>query len=148
MPPPIRALPKLTQCRRLTRDGNVAQIQTDSQVLGSIKEFLSSCPTERYLLASQPNVHAADLRGCSSTPHLCRALSDETVSGQFRVAEVVGKIDIDSLTSLVKKACADRSIAVDVRELKLSPLPRQQSRAEVLSDNGMASKAAALVERY
>ena len=53
------------------------------------------------------------------------------------MAEVVGKIDIDSLAGFIKSACADKKVAAEVHELKLSPLPQGARRTDVLGDNGM-----------
>jgi hypothetical protein len=131
-----RAVPSSNRASRLHQNLGEQQLQTSSQVLDSLKDFLSSCPTERYLLASQPNAHATDIRGCSGTPHLCRAISNEKIRGQLSVSEVVGLIDVDALGDSIKRACANQNKVAEVHETKLAPLPAGQRRKDVLEDNG------------
>src|SRR5690554_2040428 len=62
------------QRHRLTRaisnrypDGPIQdQLQTSSQVESTAKDFLSSCPTDRYLVVLQPNLSPDELRGANS----------------------------------------------------------------------------------
>ncbi|KAK4157207.1 BIG/ATPase V1 complex, subunit S1 [Chaetomidium leptoderma] len=103
---------------------STAQLQTSSQVLTTAKSLLASCPTRRYILVSQPNMHAADIRDVSSSgsssgsgsgsssssssschhmPNLCRAVQDITAAaatgsesggGVWAVAEVIGQVSL------------------------------------------------------
>ncbi|WYZ38929.1 hypothetical protein EsH8_III_000843 [Colletotrichum jinshuiense] len=121
---------------------NPAQLQTESQVLKSVQDLLSSCPTDRYLLVSQPNVNAADIRGpdgndCKAT-NLCSAISGNGVRGVYSVAEVVGEVAVDKLAEYIKTACADKGKAETVRieQTKLAPLGRDvHERASTLAEN-------------
>ncbi|TDZ74231.1 hypothetical protein CTRI78_v001071 [Colletotrichum trifolii] len=118
-----------------------AQLQTESQVLASVKSLLSSCPTDRYLLVSQPNANAADIRGSDAndcrSPNLCRAIASKDVKGVYSVAEVIGEVKIDRLAEYIHTACADKKIVID--QTRLSPLGRNPGeRANTLSDNDHA----------
>ncbi|KAL0944070.1 ER protein big1 [Colletotrichum truncatum] len=120
---------------------NPAQLQTESQVFKSVQDILSSCPTDHYLLVSQPNANAADIRGpdggdCRS-PNLCRAISGKNVRGIYSVAEVVGEVKADSIAEYIQKTCgsnSERKFRID--QTKLAPLGRNpRQRASTLADN-------------
>ncbi|KXH28127.1 ER protein BIG1 [Colletotrichum simmondsii] len=115
---------------------NPAQLQTQSQVVKTVQDLLSSCPTDRYLLVSQPNVNAADIRnpdsGDCQSPNLCRAISDKDARGVYSVAEVVGEVPIGKLADYIKKSCAGKT--VEVEEARLAALGRD-ARAATLADN-------------
>ncbi|KAK2028513.1 ER protein BIG1 [Colletotrichum zoysiae] len=115
-----------------------AQLQTESQVVKSVQGLLSSCPTDRYLLVTQPNVNAADIRGpygneCKA-PNLCRAIASSDVHGVYSVAEVVGEVPIGALADYIKTTCAGRT--VEIEQTRLAPLGRDtRERASTFADN-------------
>ncbi|GKT58911.1 ER protein BIG1 [Colletotrichum tofieldiae] len=117
------------------------QLQTESQVVKSVQDLLSSCPTDRYLLVAQPNVNAADIRGPDGSdckaPNLCRAIAGGDVHGVYSVAEVVGEVPIDALADYIKTACAGKT--VEIEQTRLAPLGRDtRERASTLADNDYA----------
>uniref|UniRef100_A0A0L0NHJ4 Protein BIG1 n=1 Tax=Tolypocladium ophioglossoides (strain CBS 100239) TaxID=1163406 RepID=A0A0L0NHJ4_TOLOC len=115
---------------------NHDQIQTSSEVLRHTKEILATCLTDRYLVVTQPGVHAADLRradGCSM-PHLCRAVEDPRVRSRYTVSEVVGDVTNSGMAEHIKAACTKKKKAVTVEEIGLASLP-SQDRASTLSEN-------------
>jgi hypothetical protein len=131
---------------RLPPASITAQLQTNNQVLASAKELLASCPTSRYVLLSQPNLHAADIRdndnhdgnGCRM-PNLCRTIGEKHVYG---VAEVIGQVSGKPLGEYITKVCGEKGKAVDVERVEMKHLPavagkEEGRRGEVLADNGM-----------
>ncbi|CAM1508501.1 Fc.00g053490.m01.CDS01 [Cosmosporella sp. VM-42] len=114
---------------------NSNQIQTSSQALKYTKEVLSSCPTDRYLLVSQPGLNAADVEGSdsSSMPHLSRAVEDSHIKGKFIVSEVFGETTKAGLADYINKACAQKNKKVAVDELSLAPLT--SDRVNTLNEN-------------
>ncbi|KJZ75535.1 hypothetical protein HIM_04998 [Hirsutella minnesotensis 3608] len=113
------------------------QVQTSSRVFQQTREILSTCSTDRYLIVTQPGIHAVDLDlndGCSM-PHLCRAVEDSRVQGLFDVAEVVGKIQHEGLVEYIKSECVKKDKKVTVDEAHLATLS-SQDRARSLADNG------------
>lgn len=124
-----------------------AQLQTSAQALASAKELLASCPTKHYLLASVPDLHAADIRGDGSgechMPNLCRAVRAAGDGHSFSVAEVVGVSGAGPvLAEHIAAACADAGRTVKVDQVDLARLPKPSAkegseRREVLEDNGM-----------
>ncbi|KAL2025014.1 hypothetical protein VTK56DRAFT_16 [Thermocarpiscus australiensis] len=138
-------------------NNNTPQLQTSAQVLASAKRLLASCPTSRYVLVSQPNVHAADIRvhthdddddsdggGRSRCPmpSLCRAVSSSGSGSVFAVAEVVGQVSGRPLAEYVAAVCAEmgKEVRVDRVELKHLPSPsvrEGKERRDVLEDNDL-----------
>lgn len=111
------------------------QIQTSSQALENLRDVLSSCPTDRYLLVSQPGVNALELRGPNgcSMPHLCRAVGDSRIQGKFVVSEVIGSMSKTGLVDHIRKACLEQGKDISVDEIALGPL--KSDRAGSLADN-------------
>lgn len=134
---PARRLRKLTffppSALRFPHGSGREQIQTGPEVLRHTKEILVACPTDRYLVAVQPGVHAADVG--RSMPHLRRAFDDSRIRGRFDVAEVVGGVHHAEIVEYIKSACAKKNEAATVDEILL-PSPSSQHRASTLSNNG------------
>ncbi|KAI6383587.1 hypothetical protein MCOR25_000040 [Pyricularia grisea] len=120
---------------------STAQLQSSSQVLSTAKSMLESCPTERYLLISQPNAHASDLRcaadhpGCRKAPNLVRyASSDSPLS----VAEVFGSLSFGDFADHIKASCMQLGKTAHVVEHTLKELPTSKGpveRAAALEEN-------------
>ncbi|KAG8158778.1 hypothetical protein KVR01_011221 [Diaporthe batatas] len=124
--------------------GETSQLQSTSRALHTTHDILASCPTSRYVLISQPGVHASDLRnpqsGVCHSANLCAAAGEKAVQGRYDVAEVVGDdISVDGLSSYIKAACAEqgRKEGLVVEEHRLEALPAQkgEARATKLAEN-------------
>ncbi|KAK4239126.1 BIG/ATPase V1 complex, subunit S1 [Achaetomium macrosporum] len=127
---------------------SIAQLQTSSQVLSAAKSLLASCPTRRYILVSQPNMHAADIRddgdtGCQMA-NLCRAVQGaEVQENSWAVAEVIGQVSAQPLAEYITQACKERRVeGVRVERVELKHLPpvasgtkHEEERRDILGDN-------------
>lgn len=97
---------------RLSLPSSNAQLQSSSAVLQTTHELLASCPTSLYLIYTQPNAHASDLRdpqtGKCLAPSLCAHLpSAPQIKTSFGVAEVIGaEISAADLQAYIETACA------------------------------------------
>lgn len=120
---------------------NGNQLQSSSQVLRSAKAMLDACPTHRYLLISQPNVHASDLRctsediKCQRAPNLLR----NAPLARLSVSEVVGSLTFDDFSRHIQAACLQQGKQARVVEHTLRELPSSRGadeRAAVLEENG------------
>ncbi|OAA58969.1 hypothetical protein SPI_06171 [Niveomyces insectorum RCEF 264] len=127
---------------------NPSQLQTAARVVSTATTILGRCPTTKYLLVAQPNIHVTDLYG---PPHceahrLRRALEKDDVRGRYTVAEVVtaGGIEANNMTfayfanQIVASCLAQGVQDVNVKELPLPALPAAQScaeRVEAMGDN-------------
>jgi len=101
---------------KLPGSSHQGQIQSSTQVLSSVRELLSSCPTERYLLVSQPNLNAAHLADEKATPRFRQSLGK--ASSQFSVAEVAGDIHLQELSSFINEACIGNNPTITGIELE------------------------------
>ena len=131
----------LTSLHRIPAVSKPEQLQTSRQVLESAKEILASCPTSRYVVVSQPNLHASDLRSSSGclAPNLCRARDSKKIRGHFSVAEVIGDLATEDISNYIKSVCEEKGRDVRVEEHQLSPLPGgtgTSKRSAVMGDNG------------
>ncbi|PFH61957.1 hypothetical protein XA68_15719 [Ophiocordyceps unilateralis] len=122
---------------------NRYQYQTSAEALNHAREVLATCPTDRYLIATQPGIHASDFRqpdGCAM-PRLCRAAARPRIQSKFSVAEVVGNIEYPGFTQYIESECAKKGKAVIVDEVHLPPLNTEDragdllKRDVILSDN-------------
>ncbi|UKZ83636.1 hypothetical protein TrVFT333_011445 [Trichoderma virens FT-333] len=113
------------------------QIQTSSSVLGFAKNVLSTCPTDGYLIVSQPGLYTEEIRrsskGCAM-PHLCKVVDDERIKAKSIVTEVVGNLADAHLSEYIKSACAKQGKAATVEEVHLAPLT-WEDRAGTFSAN-------------
>ncbi|KAK3945796.1 BIG/ATPase V1 complex, subunit S1 [Diplogelasinospora grovesii] len=121
---------------------NNAQLQTSTSVISTAKRLLSSCPTERYLIVSQPNAHAVDIRGSSgescNMPNLCQFAASTSVKSRFDVAEVIGQISMQPLVDFVEASCLEQGKAAKVEKVelnRLSSIKEATKRKEMLADN-------------
>jgi len=140
----------LLSTAKLATPPSTSQLQTASQVLTTAKSLLASCPTKRYLLVSQPYMHAADIRdndGSSSSsssdsscrmPNLCRAAGREDINS-WAVAETIGRVSGQPLEEYIAQTCGE---GVSVQRVELKQLPAasdrdgaERVREEALGDN-------------
>lgn len=125
--------------------GETSQLQSTSRALHTTHDILASCPTSRYVLISQPNAHASDLRnpqsGVCHSVNLCSAVDGKAVQGRYDVAEVIGDdISLDGLSSYIKATCAEQGkkdgLTVERHRLEALPSQKGEARAIKLAENG------------
>lgn len=138
----------ISTTRLFITSGETSQLQSTSRALHTTHDILASCPTSRYVLISQPNVHASDLRnphsGVCHSANLCSAVEGKAVQGRYDVAEVVGDdISLDGLSSYIKAACAEQGktdgLRVEEHRLQALPVQKGETRATKLAENGTHS---------
>src|SRR4051794_4358390 len=83
------------------------QLQTSADVLETSKSLLSACPSERYVVVTQPGAHASDMRGVSSAVVLRQAVSRSGVQTGLDVAEVYGMLEDDYFAGMIEQACQE-----------------------------------------
>ncbi|ROW15504.1 hypothetical protein VPNG_02426 [Cytospora leucostoma] len=127
------------------------QLRSKSQVLEATRDVLASCPTDHYVLISQPDVHASDLRhpttGKCLSPELCRGATGASVRGGFNIAEVVSGsggsggegVDRSELDAYIREACAGRKneggLVVDHYDLTALPADRDARSAQLAQND-------------
>ncbi|KAJ4145719.1 hypothetical protein LMH87_004556 [Akanthomyces muscarius] len=116
-----------------------AQLQSSSDVLRNTKDILSRCPTDYYVLATQPGMNAADLHHnqFSDMPLLHQSVTlDDRIQGKYIVSEVVGDIKDGNLVNFVKNACSQHGKQAVVEQVSLGQLPQEnRARALLLNDH-------------
>jgi hypothetical protein len=100
------------------QDVSAEQLQSSTDVLRATKEFLSTCPSDIYVIISQPNANAADYSSHGCVPYLRRAMSNEGVQTKFSVSEVVGleEGNADDLADYVSKNCGHITVHKDISD--------------------------------
>ncbi|KAF9775947.1 hypothetical protein IL306_005945 [Fusarium sp. DS 682] len=89
-------------------------IQTRSQALEQVRDLLTLCPTDNYVLIAHEGVNAADLRRPNTMPNLHQAIGHKETQGKFIVPEVVGEsIDADAIQDYIKTACYEQAKKVE-----------------------------------
>ncbi|KAK8001785.1 ER protein big1 [Apiospora marii] len=111
-----------------------AQIQSSASVTKLATDILSTCPTDRYLLVTQPNLHAAHLRSSTSAPRLQHTLKSAQVASRVSVAEVAGALDTKALSKLIKESCG-KNASVDEVTLEAIPTTASSEADETLKEN-------------
>lgn len=106
-------------------------IQSNSEVLATLQKALKSCPTDRYLIVSQPNLNRANLVG-DAVPNLLRY--HDKAQSRYSLPEVIGELNTDDVVAFVRKSCEGRS-QLFVDQLELAPLPSVND-AHALGENG------------
>lgn len=71
------------------------QLQPADNVLKVTKDFLATCPSDFYVIVTQPAISLSDLASPSSIPFLREALSRQDAQTVLSVSEVVGLKDFN-----------------------------------------------------
>ncbi|EON69185.1 hypothetical protein W97_08543 [Coniosporium apollinis CBS 100218] len=93
------------------------QLALSGQLSSQIQRSLADCPSDTYIIVSQPGISAADFSDRSSTPHL-RDYVDQHgghngIQSSVAVAEVVGALSTDALSQRLADRCKATIITVD-----------------------------------
>ncbi|KAK2871879.1 hypothetical protein FQN49_002733 [Arthroderma sp. PD_2] len=127
-----------------------SQLQSASSLLSSVSTELSSCPSDFYVLVSQPGVHVLDYSNRRSAPRLRERVlqQDSAIKSSFTVSEVVGEFDSKSLQAELEKKCKAETVVVNgdvlpsgyqhrpqIIKVEFTALPVDISRSSQLVEN-------------
>ncbi|KAG9946959.1 BIG1-domain-containing protein, partial [Aureobasidium melanogenum] len=92
------------------KDANVNVISAQS-LQESVEHRVKGCPSDTYVVVSQPGISTNDLTVSKSTPHLRRRLSgkDDNVKSIFAAKNVVGDVDGMALVASINRQCHTKS---------------------------------------
>jgi hypothetical protein len=97
------------------------QLQRQEDVVDASLLFLDTCPSDTYLIVSQPGVRASDLSRSKAVPHLRKMMSNNGVRTKFSVSEVSGLLHPDQLGRPITSKCGTLEMQLDPnRMLSLS----------------------------
>ena len=86
-----------------------------SSLSKSINPQLEKCPSDTYVIVSQPKVNAADYAISSATPHL-RAMmrgDEQTIRSSHTVRDVYGTLDAQAMSKTVEEKCNAGHLKID-----------------------------------
>ncbi|GFG01822.1 protein big1 [Aspergillus udagawae] len=129
-----------------------SNIKAATGVLEDLSSQLSTCPSDYYVIASQPGVHSTDFATRKSAPRLGAKLTgkDKAIRSSMIVKEVAGVLEAKQIQSIIEKECGAQSTLIDASASsypsEIGPEPRiifvdfpmlslGADRAQQLSDN-------------
>ncbi|KAI1335199.1 ER protein BIG1 [Xylariaceae sp. FL0016] len=118
---------KLPNAETISQDA----LKFSSSVLSSTKQLLAACPTDRYLLVSQPNLNHAHLTSVAAAPNLVFAMN--RAETRWGVSEVAGELDLSLVRDYIMEKCGVESNAID--EVGLEPVWATGSEAALKSND-------------
>lgn len=91
------------------------QIVSEASISKAITLQLQKCPSDVYIIISQPSVNALDFQDPFSAPHLRQRLSgdDTNIRSSLIVSEVVGRFDAANITRTLQDRCGARLLEID-----------------------------------
>ncbi|KAF5025135.1 hypothetical protein F66182_2775 [Fusarium sp. NRRL 66182] len=97
-------------------------VQTRDQALEQVKDLLTSCPTDNYVLIAQEGANVADIRQPKAMPNLHNAIARKEIQGKFIIPEVVGEsIDADAIQDYIQTACYAQAKKVEPHFTLIKP---------------------------
>ncbi|KAI0123126.1 BIG/ATPase V1 complex, subunit S1 [Xylariales sp. AK1849] len=114
------------------------ELRSSEAVHSVTTDILSSCPTERYLLVSQPNLNIQHLASSTAAPKLQNALTSSAIQGRLSISEMSGTVDLNSVSSFLRESCQSTGKTPSIDVLALDPLPASgqfQDLVESLREN-------------
>ena len=90
------------------------QIIAATSLSQTISAELQRCPSDVYVIVSQPSVRTTDYSGRHS-PHLRKWVSgeDKRIRSSFTVTDVLGHMDTSEFVELLEKQCDAGTLDVD-----------------------------------
>lgn len=100
------------------------QIVKPDSLSASINEAFQKCPSDTYVVVSQPAVNAADYHDPEAAPRLRRNIGGENknIRSSMTVSDVLGALDVESLSRQLQKKCGAEVVRIDASS-KRSSLP-------------------------
>jgi hypothetical protein len=135
---------------------NSAYIKAGTSLLKDLSSSLSTCPSDYYVVVSQPGVHSSDFSTRKSAPRLGAKMlgKDKAIRSKMSVDEVTGLLDITEIKSILTEKCKAQTTAIDgssgeyptsfeagprILDIEFPMLSLGADRASQLSDNGTSS---------
>ncbi|KAL2807858.1 BIG/ATPase V1 complex, subunit S1 [Aspergillus granulosus] len=129
-----------------------AQLKSATSLLDDLTTKLSTCPSDYYVIASQPGVHATDFSARKSAPRLGAKLmgQEEAIRSTMIINEVAGILEAKQVWSILERECGAQTTVIDastgsyttdfgaeprVIVVELSSLPLGSGREQQLADN-------------
>jgi hypothetical protein len=121
-----RAQETLTFRSRLPDTSELSSLNLASShnVNSHLTQILSSCPSDAYIIVTQPGVSARDFGSGKATPHLRNALNGNGTEGPLKttvvVSEVHGLVNTNSVIGILEDKCGARLVFADAASKDIS----------------------------
>ncbi|KAL1982114.1 hypothetical protein VTN96DRAFT_1710 [Rasamsonia emersonii] len=129
-----------------------SHLKTATSLLGDVWSKLKTCPSDYYVIALQPGVHATDYSDRKAAPRLREKVmgKDKAIRSNFTVTEVAGILDPSFIRSGLRDECGAQVTEIDastgsypmnfgssprVIDVTFPALPLGSNRAQQLADN-------------
>ncbi|KAL5340542.1 BIG/ATPase V1 complex, subunit S1 [Aspergillus crustosus] len=129
-----------------------AQLKSATTLLDELSTKLSACPSDYYVIASQPGVHSTDFTTQRSAPRLGAKMTgqDKAIQSTVIVDEVAGILEVKQIQSILERDCGAQTTVIDassgsystnfgkeprIINIEFSSLSLGSERAQQLSDN-------------
>lgn len=92
-----------------------SNIALATSLLNDISSNLKSCPSDYYVVASQPGVHATDFSTRKSAPRLGAKMTgkDKAIRSTTSVHQVAGVMDAKEVQNMIGNACGAEATVID-----------------------------------
>jgi hypothetical protein len=94
-----------------------SRLRIASSLTSDVSSILSQCPTDIYIIVSQPGVQASSYASSKTTPALSTRMKNGKKQGilsSSSIDEVVGTINVESWHDILEKNCGAQMVEVDV----------------------------------
>ncbi|KAL4908136.1 hypothetical protein BDW74DRAFT_97497 [Aspergillus multicolor] len=129
-----------------------AQLKSATTLLDELSTKLGSCPSDYYVIASQPGVHSTDFATSKSAPRLGAKMTgeDKAIRSTMIVNEVAGVLETKQVRNILETLCGAQTTVIDASSgsystefgnepriivVEFSSLPLGSERVQQLSDN-------------
>ncbi|GES63054.1 BIG1-domain-containing protein [Aspergillus terreus] len=95
--------------------GSHAHIKTAPALLEELSSKLSACPSDYYVIASQPGVHSSDFAARKSAPRLGAKMTgqDRAIQSTVMVNEVAGVLESKQIQGVLERECGAQTTVID-----------------------------------
>lgn len=98
------------------------QIVKPASLRTSINKAFQKCPSDTYVIVSQPAVNAADYHDPEAAPRLRRNIGGENknIRSSMTVSDVLGALDAESVSRQLQEQCGAEVVRIDASSKRSS----------------------------
>ncbi|KAL4935711.1 hypothetical protein BDV06DRAFT_121134 [Aspergillus oleicola] len=95
--------------------GTPAQLKSATTLLDDLSTTLKTCPSDYYVIASQPGVHSTDFASSKSAPRLGAKMTgkDKAIQSTMTVNEVAGVLETKQIQKILESECGTETTVID-----------------------------------
>jgi hypothetical protein len=108
-----------------------SRLRAASSLTSDVSSILSQCPTDIYIIVSQPGVQPSSYASGKTTPALSTRMRDgkkQGIQSSSTIDEVVGNLNVESWHNLLEKDCGAYIVEVDA----IAGIPTEQKTMPVV----------------